>query len=93
MRPFRPQPFLYRTLVGIFSVEAIFLGFAFWKCSIVIPGQPVPLLAERCPKLGSRSQELFGVAVATVLSLLSAGPGAGEQNQPTKQPDAKREEE
>ena len=91
--PFRPRVFLYRTLVGIFLVEALFLGFAFWKCSIVIPGQPVPLLAERCPKLGSRSQELFSIAVATVLSLLSAGPGAGEQSQSTKQSSSEGKEE
>ena len=85
MRPFRPRVFLFRTLVGIFLVEAIFLGFSFWKCSIVIPGKPVPLLTERCPKLGSRSQELFSIAIATVLSLLSAGSGGTEESKPTKQ--------
>jgi len=92
MRPFRPRLFLYRTLIGIFLVEALFLAFAFWKCSIPIPGQSVPLLAERCPKLGSRSQELFSIAVATVLSLLSAGPDASEESQSTKQSNSKREE-
>ena len=46
------------------------LAFAFYKCSTPIPGNPVPLINDRCPKLGSRSQELFGVAIATVLSLL-----------------------
>ncbi|MAA50622.1 MAG: hypothetical protein CMP83_10660 [Gammaproteobacteria bacterium] len=88
--PFRPRVFLYRTLVGIFLVEALFLGFAFWKCSIAVPGKPVPMLAERCPKLGSRSQELFGIAVATVLSLLT-GAGATEQSQATEKPDPDRE--
>ena len=91
MKPFRAKVFLYRTLVGIFLVEAIFLGFAFWKCSVVIPGKPVPMLAERCPKLGSRSQELFSIAVATVLSLLT-GAGATEQSQSTKKPDPDRDE-
>ena len=66
-------------LAGIFIVEALFLGFAFWKCSLPIGGQPVPMLADRCPKLGSRSQELFGVAVATVLSLLGGAALANRQ--------------
>ena len=69
-RPFRPEVFLFRMLAGIFVVEAFFLAFAFYKCSTPIPGNPVPMVNDRCPKLGSRSQELFGVAVATVLSLL-----------------------
>ena len=69
-RPFRPELFLFRMLAAIFVVEACFLAFAFYKCSLPIPGNPVPLVNDRCPKLGSRSQELFGVAVATVLSLL-----------------------
>ena len=78
-QPFRPQLFLFRMLAGIFIVEALFLGFAFWKCSLPIGGQPVPMLADRCPKLGSRSQELFGVAVATVLSLLGGAALANRQ--------------
>ena len=69
-RPFRPELFLFRMLAAIFVVEVCFLAFAFYKCSTPIPGNPVPLVNVRSPKLGSRSQELFGVAVATVLSLL-----------------------
>jgi len=72
-RPFRQRVFLLRVLVGIFLTEAGFLAFAFWKCSIPIPGSPVPLVAERCPAIGTKTQELFGVAVATTLSLLTAG--------------------
>ena len=69
------------------------MGFAFWKCSTPIAGKPVPLIAERCPSLGSRTQELFGVALATVLSLLgSGGAGAAEDSKPAKEPDAERKE-
>jgi len=71
IRPFRQRVFLLRVLVAIFLTEAFFLAFAFWKCSTPIPGKPVPLLAERCPNIGQRTQELFGVAVATTLSLLT----------------------
>ena len=70
-RPFRPKVFLYRMLAGIFLVEAAFLGFAFYKCSIPIPGKAVPLVSERCPKLGERAETLFVAAVATTLSLLT----------------------
>ena len=75
-RPFRPKIFLYRMLAAIFLTEASFLAFAFWKCSIPIPGNPVPMVADRCPKLGERAETLFVAAVATTLSLLT---GADER--------------
>ena len=70
-RPFRPKIFLYRMLAAIFLTEAVFLGFAFVKCSQPIPETPVPMIAERCPKLGERAETLFVAAVATTLSLLT----------------------
>jgi len=70
-RSFRPRVFLFRTLAAVFAVEAAFLGFAFWKCSLPVVGTPTPLLAARCPNLGDRSSEVFSLAVATVLSLLT----------------------
>ena len=70
-RPFRSKVFLYRMLAGIFITEAMFLAFAFYKCSIPIPDNPVPLVTERCPKLGERAETLFVAAVATTLSLLT----------------------
>ena len=71
MRPFRPKIFLFRMLAVIFVVEASFLGLAFWQCGKRLPGQPVPLVAERCPKLGDRAESLFLAAIATTLSLLT----------------------
>ena len=68
-------------LAAIFFVEAGFLGFAFYKCSQPISGQEVPMVNERCPKLGERSESLFGVAVATVLSLLG-GAALSSANPP-----------
>ena len=70
-RPFRSKVFLYRMLAGIFITEAMFLAFAFYKCSIPIPGNVAPLVTERCPKLGDRAETLFVAAVATTLSLLT----------------------
>ena len=62
-RPFRQRVFLYRMLAAIFAVEATFLGFAFIRCH-----NP-----EVCPRLGQRAEQLFGVAIATTLSLLGVG--------------------
>ena len=74
MKPFDREKFLFRMLAAIFLVEAGFLAFAFVKCSTPIPGQPIPLVNERCPKLGERSETLFIAAITTTLSLLT---GAG----------------
>ena len=78
-KPFRPKVFLYRLLASIFAVEAAFLGFAFWTCSKPIPGKAVPMVTERCPKLGERSETLFIAAITTTLSLLT---GVEEQISP-----------
>ena len=62
-RPFRQRVFLFRMLAAIFAVEATFLAIAFYKCQD----------HEACPNLGNRSEQLFGVAIATTLSLLGVG--------------------
>ncbi len=59
-RPFRPQVFLFRTLVGIFVAQFSLLTFALIKCNN----------REQCPDLGRRIENLCNVAVATTLSLL-----------------------
>ena len=73
-RPFRPQVFLFRMLAAIFLAEAGFLAFSFAKCSQPLVSSPVPMINERCPKLGERSETLFIAAITTTLSLLT---GAG----------------
>ena len=78
MKPFRAKVFLFRMLACIFLAEAGFLAFAFVKCSQPIPGQPVPLVAERCPKLGERSETLFVAAISVTLSLLTGAGTPGE---------------
>tara|TARA_B100000459_G_scaffold147140_1_gene115456 strand:+ start:2610 stop:2846 length:237 start_codon:yes stop_codon:yes gene_type:complete len=78
MKPFRAKVFLFRMLACIFMAEAGFLAFAFVKCSQPIPGQPVPLVAERCPKLGERSETLFVAAISVTLSLLTGAGSPGE---------------
>ena len=78
--PFRPQPFLFRMLLAVFLIECGFWAFAFWKCSEPLPENPVPLVNERCPRLGQRSQEIFQQAMAVTLSLLGGGALAGGFN-------------
>ena len=71
MRPFRPQLFLYRALVGIFIVQGLILGFAVWRCAEIRPEDVNYTLAQRCPALGDRFESTGNVAIATVLSLLT----------------------
>ena len=70
--PFDREKFLFRMLAAIFVVEAVFLSVGFYKCTQLSPDDYVKV----CPKLGSRSEALFGVAIATTLSLIggSANP-------------------
>ena len=72
-RPFRARVFLLRMLAFIFLAELATLLFAFQKCTkMYVQGPEKDLtILERCPSIGSRSQELFAVAIATTLSLLS----------------------
>lgn len=68
---FRPLVFLYRMLVGIFIVQAVFLGFSFKACSEMAKLKPGAPISDVCPRLGERAENLFGIAVATTLSLLT----------------------
>lgn len=62
-QPFRPQVFLFRTLVGIFIAQFIIFGYALVKCKSV----------SQCPQIGQRIENLCAVAIATTLSLLGGG--------------------
>ena len=53
--------FLVRTLVGVFAFQGVLLLIAFMKCQHV----------DQCPNLAQRTENLFGIATATILSLLS----------------------
>ena len=65
------RAFLLRMLATIFAVQAVFIAWAFAVCGK--SGNP----ARVCPDLGNKTTELFGVAVATTLSLLT---GAAIEN-------------
>jgi len=67
---FRPLPFLYRMLVGIFLVETFFLAMTYRGC-MNMQKTSGDNIQEICPRLAERSDNLFGVAVATVLSLMT----------------------
>jgi len=53
--------FLMRTLVGVFVFQGILLLIAFVKCQS----------PAMCPDLGGRTEKLFAIATATILSLLT----------------------
>ena len=63
--PLNMRAFLLRMLATIFAVQAVFIAWAFAICGK--SGNP----SRVCPDLGSKTTELFGVAVATTLSLLT----------------------
>ena len=54
--------FLLRTLVGVFAFQGMLLLVAFMKCQSV----------TQCPNLADKTEKLFSIATATILSLLSA---------------------
>ena len=78
--PFRPRLFLFRMLAVIFFAELATLIFAFTKCTdgTMTGREAEQTIKERCPDIGGRSEQLFGVAVATTLSLLGAGSSTRE---------------
>lgn len=69
MRKFNREKFLFRMLAAIFIVEALFIGAGFYKCFSLTPKD----YQIQCSKLGDRTETLFGIAIATTLSLLGAG--------------------
>lgn len=59
-------------LLGIFVVEALFLGFTFNACKdLAMNSEPPKTVQEHCPRLGERAENLFGISIATVLSLMT----------------------
>ena len=58
-------------LLGIFVVEAVFLGFSFKTCTDLAMQNPQKTVQEHCPRLGERAENLFGISIATVLSLMT----------------------
>ena len=68
-RPFRPQVFLFRTLVGIFIVQASVIAFSFSKCANIAEKREVRVTDE-CPNLSEKAESMTNVMIATVLSLL-----------------------
>lgn len=59
--------------MAVFFCQFVLLGFSFIKCANVIETKEETTMANTCPKLGSRTENLFGIATATVLSLLGTG--------------------
>ena len=66
-KPFRVNVFLLRLLAAIFIVESGFLFYGLFLCSRTDPDT----FTKVCPNIGMRTEKLFGVAIATTLSLLA----------------------
>ena len=72
---FRAKVFLFRALAAVFAVHMGFAGYALVKCGEYASERDVTV-SEECPEVAQRISELFSVATATVLSLLSAEYGS-----------------
>jgi hypothetical protein len=68
---FNPKPFLFRLLAAIFLCQFVITGWSVWRCGTVSAGESLHL-KERCPDIGQRVENLFGLSLATVLSLLTS---------------------
>ena len=76
-----PAPECFCSMLAvIFFAELATLIFAFTKCTdgTMTGREAEQTIKERCPDIGGRSEQLFGVAVATTLSLLGAGSSTRE---------------
>ena len=67
---FSPKSFLFRLLAAIFLCQFMIIGWSVWRCGTVGPGESLHM-KDRCPELGQRVENLFGLSLATVLSLLT----------------------
>jgi len=74
VRPFRTKVFLLRSLAAVFAVHMGLGTYALVKCGEYARERGVAVNQE-CPEVAQRISELFSVATATVLSLLSAEMG------------------
>ena len=71
-KPFRQKVFLFRLLGFVFATQAVMIGYAFYGCErltreVTHKGQ----IQDSCPDLSTKAENLFSVATATVLSLLT----------------------
>ena len=69
---FRPKLFLLRALVGVFLYQGIAVMIAIVLCGQQAKMNNSTRVAEACPDLAGRMENLFGVATSTILSLLSS---------------------
>ena len=70
-RPFRSRVFLYRTLAAVLLSQFVIVGYAFLTCGNLAKVSHSSV-KQMCPEVAQRSENLFSVAMATVLSLLGA---------------------
>ena len=72
-RPFRVKVFLLRLLAVIFILQFLVTWRGIVACEkmTIKPGTEVISIKDTCPELGQRVENLFSVALATILSLLS----------------------
>jgi len=69
---FRPKLFLLRALIGVFVYQGLTVTLAVVLCGQQAKINKTATVGENCPELANGMENLFGVATATILSLLSS---------------------
>ena len=96
MRPFNRERFLFWLLAVVLGYQALFFGFALYRCGMLATGKGNP-----CPEIGKRFDSFSDRTLAAVLGLIAGGAAIGlsttkkkpdreePQNRPTKSPSDK----
>ena len=73
MNEFRSKVFLLRSLVAVFVYQGVLIIVGYATCTQYTRERDKDaLVSEVCPEITGRVENLFSVATATILSLLSS---------------------
>ena len=68
MKPFNRERFLYWLLAVVLGYQALFFGFALYRCGMMATGKGNP-----CPEIGNRFDSFSERTLAAVLGLIAGG--------------------
>ena len=72
MRPFNRERFLFWLLAVVLGYQALFFGFALYRCGMLANGNGNP-----CPEIGARFDSFSERTLAAVLGLIAGGAAIG----------------
>ena len=72
MKPFNRERFLFWLLAVVLGYQALFFGFALYRCGMLATGNGNP-----CPEIGARFDSFSERTLAAVLGLIAGGAAIG----------------